>query len=128
MGFKSTRTSIKVDSSQVEALADLHLGAFSLLMTMQSADPMGFMIATALHIDDMNMRGEQIWQAFRWACTKAPDGDAAGPFFVAAINRRDPEMVAYVNQALPLPAGEVAVVSGASHARLWNQNRKRRGK
>jgi hypothetical protein len=124
--FKSSRTSLKVDGEQVTLLADGHLGATILLMETQRTDPMEFMIGTALHLDDMNMRGEQIYQAFKWACTQAPEAEAAGPYFIAAIKRRDPEMVAWVNRMCPdVKPGEIAVESGAAYARFHNRKRGR---
>lgn len=121
MKFKSSRTSIGVDANQLTDLADAHIGASMVLLQVQSADPMGFMVGTALHLDDMNMRGEQIYIAFRWACEAAPGNTAAGPFFVEAVKRRDPEMVAYVNKHFPPLPGEEAVTSGAAYARRHNR-------
>lgn len=122
--FKSSRTNLTVGGDQVTVLADGHLGATILLMETRRTDPMEFMVGTALHIDDMNMRGEQIYQAFKWACTQAPQAEAAGPYFIAAIRRRDPEMVAWVNRTCTdVKPGEIAVEGGASYAR--NHQRRR---
>lgn len=62
-----------------------------------------------LHLDDMNMRGSQIWIAYKNYCDNNMEK------FVDCVQKRDPEMVAMVNKMHFEQGGtEVAVTSGAS--------------
>lgn len=65
---------------------------------------------TILHLEDMNIRGSQIWVAYKDHC-KCDLGT-----FVKACFERDPAMVATVNQECA-DSGEVAVERGASE--VW---------
>ena len=63
-----------------------------------------------IKLDDMNIRGSQIWLGYSDVCHKNMD------LFVEKIKNRDPEMVAYINKNHEAHGTqEMAVVSGASH-------------
>lgn len=91
-------------------LAEGNPGAITAMMQLMEAcggDPMeAFM--PLLGLDDMNMRGSQIWAGFKYHCK----GDAKA--FLQCIKDRDPAMIETVNKEVP--GSEVAVTSGASYA------------
>ena len=64
-------------------------------------------IHLCLHIDDMNLRGPQIWVGFKDHCGQDVD------VFKAAIIDRDSEMVATINKECG--GEEKAVTSGGSY-------------
>lgn len=105
----SNRKSINVsDSFQDIAvkLADGNAGALSVVMQVMKADPLdGF--AVILHLDDMNMRGSQIWAGYSYHCGQDIDK------FVAAVKARDADMVEAVNGVCT--GAERATVSGGSY-------------
>lgn len=82
-------------------------GALTALVEVVKADPvMGFM--DLLHLDDMGMRGPQIWVAFKDHCKQ----DLAA--FVKAIRERDQAMVDTVNASRGVADAPPAVTHGAS--------------
>jgi len=83
-------------------------GAMSVLMQMnQKKGPMAFM--EMLSLDDMNIRGPQIWLGYKDHC-----GEDIDKFF-ECIKSRDREMISTINK---YPEGnEMAVSSGASFQR-----------
>lgn len=87
------------------AMAEGNPGAIS-AMTQLLEDPAG--LFDVLHLDDMNMRGPQIWVGF-----KDFAGQDVGKFR-EAIRKRDPEMVAIVNRECP---DQKATQHGASYRR-----------
>lgn len=72
----------------------------------QIPSPQNFMFL--LNLDDMNIRGPQIWVAYKDICK----GDLEQ--LVGRIEKRDPELVAAINRIIP--DGEQAVEHGASFA------------
>lgn len=87
-------------------MSEGNIGAHAVLMEIMGNDPgMGFM--TVLNLDDMNMRGEQIWEARK--LFETPEA------FVEAVKKRDPAMVEHVNKTCTDIGGELAVTSGASY-------------
>lgn len=64
---------------------------------------MDFMMGTLLHLDDMNIRGSQIWIAFKDYCAHGSDRITGTNEnlnrFIEAVKQRDPNMVDMVNQA-----------------------------
>lgn len=80
-----------------------NIGALSVLTEIMINDVYGFL--TALHLDDMNIRGPQIWIGY-----KDYAREDLGKF-IEAVKSRDPEMVALINREYK---DEVAVTSGAS--------------
>ena len=83
-------------------------GAITVCTEILKADPIGGFMAL-LSLDDMNMRGSQIWVGFKDHCKQ----DLGA--FLAAITERDPEMVTTVNAACP--ESTPAVTGGASSNR-----------
>lgn len=74
-----------------------------MLIELLKADPvMGFM--ELLHIDDMGMRGPDIWIGYKDHC----NSDLAA--FRRAIVERDPAMVAAINQHRGRGPGRAPVV------------------
>lgn len=63
---------------------------------------------TILNLDDMNIRGPQIWVGYQDYC----EGDLAK--FVAATKVRDEKMIAKINEKCSC-SGEIAVQHGASY-------------
>lgn len=61
-----------------------------------------------LDLDDMNLRGSQIWVAYKDVC----GGDIQA--LIERVRNRDPKLVEAVNRIIP--EGERAVTSGASYA------------
>lgn len=82
-------------------------GALRVLMEMLQGDQMGGFMSI-LGLDDMNIRGSQIWVAYKDHCKSEI------ATLREAINGRDPALVATVNREHP--HGEQAVTSGASYA------------
>ena len=94
--------------SMMYAMSEGNPGALSVLFQLMQ-EPTGLM--DILHLDDMNIRGTQIWIGYKyWA-----DQDIAK--FREGIKSRNPELVAKINE-LNAEQGctDVAVVSGASFA------------
>lgn len=83
-------------------MAEGNPGAATVMGKLIADDPMGFI--DVLHLDDMGMRGSQIWEAFKF-CKQ----DIAA--LRKAIRGRDKAMVAHVNQHCP---DRRAVEHGAS--------------
>jgi len=109
--MKSSRTNITLSSPVTMAmiLADGNPGALTMLLTYAgSTDPMDAMM-TMLHMDDLNMRGDQIWSAFKFA-------DRSTEKMVELMQKRDPEMIEAVNRECAHGPGE-RVFSGASFKR-----------
>lgn len=91
----------------VTIMSEGNPGALRVLIELLSSGPMGMF--DVLSLDDMNMRGPQVWVAYK---------DFAGeelPKLLGAIKKRDPELVAVVNRH---HGPEVAVTNGAS----WNRS------
>src|SRR5712672_2980276 len=89
--------------SSLLSLAQGNPGAATVLGKLLQDGPQGYM--DILHLDDMGMKGPQIWVAWKDYCKQ--DLEA----FRKAIRARDPEMVATVNRECP---DQRAVCHGAS--------------
>ena len=92
-GAKRERREINLGDTQLDvmvALAEGNPGALSVLGRMLKGEA-GSSLLDAILLDDMNIRGTQIWIAFK---DFAKEDFAA---FVAAIRARSPEMVEAVN-------------------------------
>jgi hypothetical protein len=73
-------------------------------------NPVGFMYL--LSLDDMNIRGSQIWVGYNDFCKGNIDT------FIDKIRNRDQKMVDYINsRAMDCDTTEVVVTSGASYKR-----------
>lgn len=66
-------------------------GALRVLMELVSTGPMGDGVKAILDLDDMNLRGPQIWVAYKDHCQGSLEA------FADAIKARDPELVRTVN-------------------------------
>lgn len=91
-------------------MSEGNLGGLSVLVEIMQEGTKGFL--HILNLDDMNIRGSQIWIGYKyWA-----DQDLEK--FIEGIRNRNPEMVALINKEHALDSGtEVAVTSGASFRR-----------
>ena len=105
------RSRIDLTDNLVEVIvkmAEGNPGAVTVLAQL-AKDPIGLM--DILHLDDMNMRGPQIWIGYKDHCKS--DLEA----FRKAIRDRDPAMVATVNASRgTAPGTPPAVAHGASFA------------
>lgn len=107
----SSREPINLDDTTMDVLlkmAEGNPGAITVLsQLLERDDPTGLPgLLTILSLDDMNMRGPQIWVGYKDHCGE--DIEA----FAAAVNSRDPEMIATVNAESGVD--ERAVPSGAA--------------
>ena len=87
---------VKLDDSPMDAMlkmAEGNPGAATVLAQLYGNTPAGFI--DICHLDDMNIRGEQIWVAFKDHCK----GDIEA--LREAVRARDPALVATVNQECP---------------------------
>lgn len=74
---------------------------------MKAQGEMGYL--TLLALDDMNIRGAQIWVGYKDVCGH----DTAK--FIALIEARDQSLIEKINEAFGGGTGWQAVVSGASY-------------
>lgn len=90
------------------AMAEGNPGAGTVLGEMMNGeDPAG--LTLVLHLDDMNIRGTQIWIGYKNHC------GSDLKVFLQAIKDRDPAMVATINEMAALQGTkEKAVTRGAS--------------
>ena len=101
------REKIRLDSDLTEMMFQMsegNPGALTVLIGLLKDDLISGMI-DVLHLDDMGMRGPQIWVAFKDHCKSDI------PTFRAALKSRDKEMIATVNRECP---DQQAVTGGAS--------------
>lgn len=80
-------------------------GAMIGLTELMKSDEEGVLLL--LSLDDMNIRGDQIWEAYRYLY------DEDGRKFAEAVKNRDAKMVEFINEELALVGGEKAVIGGA---------------
>ena len=91
-------------------MSEGNIGALNVLMDIVNKYPADHIIYL-LHLDDMNIRGSQIWVAFKdWA------GEDLAKL-IAGIESRDREMVEWVSSQAGNCGGHAAVVAGASKLR-----------
>lgn len=92
-----TRTNIDISQNLQNAIltmAEGNPGAITVLGTcLKEQGQMDFIIGTLLDLDDMNIRGSQIWIAFKDYCGENLES------FIEMVRQRDPNMVDMVNQA-----------------------------
>lgn len=103
-----TRAKLNLDSDIeiYKTMSEGNPGALSVLMKL-AEDPMGLM--HILDLDDMGMRGSQIWVAWKYHCKEDL------PTFIKALVERDPAMVDTVNASRGHASGTPsAVIGGAS--------------
>lgn len=100
------RKKISLDMSVLDIVTEMsegNPGALTVMMDLISKNPDSG-VFTLLHLDDMNIRGSQIWVGYK---------DYAGEDiakFEEAVIARNPEMVNIIN----MECDEKAVTSGAS--------------
>lgn len=93
----------------VATLSEGNPGAVNVLMALLEVEGSAPGLVLWLDLDDMNIRGSQIWQASKWA-----GGDIAK--LAVALRDRDPDMVTAINlQSKTEGMQERAVTSGASY-------------
>lgn len=71
----------------VSLMAEGNKSAHKLLLLCARVDPL-----LLLHLDDMNMRGEQAWVSFYWYC------EGIFEKFKLCVTTRDSELVNFVNK------------------------------
>ncbi len=84
-------------------------GAIVGLTKLMKSDEAGFMLL--LGLDDMNIRGSQVWEAYKYLYNED------GKKFAEAVRKRDKKMVDFINEELASVGGEKAVTGGASFDR-----------
>ena len=84
-------------------------GAIVGMAELVKSDETGFVLLTVL--DDMNIRGSQIWQAYKYLYNED------GKKFAEAVKSRDKKMVEFINEEMASVGGEKAVTGGASFDR-----------
>lgn len=109
---EKVRTSISMTGSTLDLLLTMsegNPGAASVLTMLMKDDPFGFI--AMLSLDDMNIRGCQIWVGYKDHCGQ--DIEA----FKKAIEDRDAAMIETINRIAFPQIGERAVAHGASFNR-----------
>ncbi len=97
------------ESTVIKMMADGSADAMKVIKQINYLD--------LLHLDDMNIRGRQIWIGFKEHCGQNIDD------FIECYNSRDPKFVATINR-LCLADGEAAMVKGATLGRVIAPNKK----
>lgn len=92
-------------------------GAIVGLSELMKSDEAGFMLL--LGLDDMNIRGSQVWKAYKYLYNED------GKKFAEAVKKRDKKMVQFINEELASVGEEKAVTGGASFDRNKNPNKYR---
>jgi len=108
-GLVAARESITPDMSVKDLLllmSEGNPGALSVLTQLQA--DLVEMIEVLFHLDDMNIRGEQVYLAYKFVKSDIKK-------FVDCVINRNPNMVEYVNSQTS--CGHAAVVQGASFER-----------
>ena len=89
---KDIRKEISMNMSTMEfvvIMAEGNPGALQAMMQLEKNDPVGLLLA--MHLDDMNIRGTQIWICYKDFCGQDLHK------FIACIKNRDIEMIRFVN-------------------------------
>ena len=84
-------------------------GAIVGIMALVNSSEVGVM--HVLSLDDMNIRGSQVWQAYKYLYNEDVEK------FTEAISSRDQNMIDFINEELATVGGEKAVIGGASFDR-----------
>lgn len=105
------REEIKLDTSAMDLIVSMsegNPGAVTVIAQLLKDKDMGLIFL--LNLDDMNIRGTQIWVGYKDYCKEDIDK------FREAVKKRDPEMVAKINaEGLRGNHKDKAVVGGASY-------------
>ena len=92
----------------LETMGEGNIGAITVLMQLIKEDPM-LGLLRVLDLDDMNIRGEQIWVGYKDHCgEKIAD-------FAKCIQDRDRAMIETINHNRGYPPKQVAVEHGGSY-------------
>lgn len=116
----TARKKIELDDSMFDIIYKISEGvpgAIVGIAEIMKSDKNGFMLL--LGLDDMNIRGSQIWQAYKYLYNED------GKKFAKAIGRRDKNMVDFINQEMASAGEEKAVISGAAFDRNKDPNKYR---
>lgn len=108
----TARPKIKLEDSVFDIMDKMSEGlpdAMVGIVELMKADENGLMLL--LGLDDMNIRGSQIWEAYKYLYHED------GKKFVQAVRGRSNEMVNFINEELATVGGEKAVTGGASFDR-----------
>lgn len=108
----TAREKIELDDSIIDIIVKMSEGvpgAIVGLTKLIKSDKDGFILM--LGLDDMNIRGSQIWEAYKYLYNEN------GEKFAQAIKARDKHMVDFINQEIATIGGEKAVTGGASFDR-----------
>lgn len=92
-------------------------GAIVGITQLMQSDEAGFMLL--LGLDDMNIRGSQVWEAYKYLYNED------GKKFAKAVRDRDKNMIDFINEEMASIGGEKAVTGGASFDRNKNPNKYR---
>lgn len=116
----TARKKIELNDSMFDAIykmSDGLPGARVGLTELMKSDEAGFMLL--LGLDDMNIRGSQIWEAYKYLYNEDSKK------FAEAVKNRDKKMVQFINEELASVGGEKAVTGGASFDRNKNPDKYR---
>ena len=109
----TAREKININDNMMQVMLKMsegNPGAITGMASLIKDDPMsGFMLL--LGLDDMNIRGSQIWQIYKYYCEEDIEK------FKEVIRNRDADMVQYLNEQNAAEGQEKAVTSGASFDR-----------
>lgn len=109
-GFRTQRRKVGAPSGSLQDLvvemSEGNPGAITVMMQLINRDQMGGFMRI-LDLDDMNIRGSQVWIGYKDHCGQDIEK------FEAAVSARDPAMVETINRNSG--PGEQAVTSGASY-------------
>ena len=108
----TAREKIDINDTMIETymkMAEENPGAMTAMGALTREDPMAFMLIFGL--DDMNIRGSQIWQVYKYYCNEDVEK------FKEVIHNRDADMVQYINEQNAAEGQEKAVSGGASFDR-----------
>ena len=113
----TAREKIDINDTMIETymkMAEGNPGAMTAMGALTREDPMAFMLI--LGLDDMNIRGSQIWQVYKYYCNEDVEK------FKEVIHNRDADMVQYINEQNAAEGQEKAVSGGASFDRSKKPN------
>ncbi len=108
----TARKKIELDDSVFDVIYKMSEGlpgAIVGITELMKSDEAGVMLL--LGLDDMNIRGSQVWEAYKYLYNED------GKKFADAVRKRDKKMVDFINEELASVGGEKAVTGGASFDR-----------
>lgn len=116
----TARPKIELEDSMFDVIYKISEGvpgAIVGITQLMESDEAGFMLL--LGLDDMNIRGSQVWEAYKYLYNED------GKKFAEAVRNRDKNMVDFINQEMASVGGEKAVTGGASFDRNKDPNKYR---